>query len=682
MPIIDSKTKKIKKGYSIEELIEKAKEMRAYNIIAITAAGSGHTGGTLSIMDITAALYLKHIKHDPANPTWEDRDRVFWSVGHKAPALYIALAEAGYFPLDDTVKLRKLWSGFEGHPNRLKLPGLELSAGSLGQGLGVAIGCALNAKLEKKDYRVYSILGDGELNEGSVWEAAMCASHYKLDNLTAIVDRNNLQIDGPTKDVMSLEPLLAKWQAFGWHTLEIDGHNMSQILSSLDETEKIKDKPTVIIAHTVKGKGVFFAENQVGYHGVPPKDGRTGKESLDQALKDIGDPRFTQEKVDQLLKIASDYQSKVDKKVEDSLPKFSGNYWWNSSSSMQVKMEPTRNGFGRAIEELGKDEKVIALGADITASIRMDKFYASHPQRKNRFFEIGIAEANMTVVASGLAKEGKIPFIGSYGVFITGRNWDQIRTTVCYNNYNVKIADAHAGISVGADGATHQALEDISNLYYLPNMHITVPSDSIETEKATKAVTYIKGPAVIRYAREATPIITTKDTSYNFGLANVIRYRAEKNNFISAFETKLSSDYTSEKEDLTLIACGPMVAEAMRAAYILKEEYNINTRILNIHTVKPIDKKAIIKAADETNIIITCEEHQVGGFGNIIAGVIAQGKSYDTPLLMEMIGVEDRFGESGAPWELTKIFGLTAEHIAQRAKKLYRKSIDKEGILK
>jgi len=677
MPIIDSKTRKIRKNYTIEELIKKAREMRAYNMIAITAAGSGHTGGTLSIMDITAALYLKKIRHDPENPTWEDRDRVFWSVGHKAPALYIALAETGYFPLDDTVKLRKLWSGFEGHPNRLKLPGLELSAGSLGQGLGVAIGCALNAKLEKKDYRIYAILGDGELNEGSVWEAAMCASHYKLDNLTAIVDRNNLQIDGPTKEVMSLEPLLSKWQAFGWHTLEIDGHNMSRILSALDEAEKIKDKPTVIITHTVKGKGVSFAENQVGYHGVPPKDGRSGEESLNRALKDIGDSQFTKEKVDNLLEIASSYQMEVDKKVENSLPKFSRNYWWNSSFSMQVKMEPTRNGFGQAIEELGKDENVVALGADITSSIRMDKFYVMHPERKNRFFEIGIAEANMTLIASGLAKEGKIPFIGSYGVFITGRNWDQIRTTVCYNNYNVKIADAHAGISVGADGATHQALEDISNLYYLPNMHLTVPCDAIETEKATHAIASINGPAVVRYAREATPIVTTEDTPYQFSLANIIRYRGEKNNFISAFETKLSSDYISENEDLTLIACGPMVAEAMRAAYILKEEYNINTRILNIHTVKPIDKKAIIKAADETKIIITCEEHQVGGFGNIIAGVIAQGKSYDNPLLMEMIGVEDRFGESGAPWELTKIFGLTAEDIAKRAKGLYEKKNSK-----
>jgi len=673
MPIIDSKTKKIRRDYTIKELIEKAREMRAYNMVAITAAGSGHTGGTLSIMDITAALYLKKIRHDPANPTWEDRDRVFWSVGHKAPALYIALAEVGYFPLDDTVKLRKLWSGFEGHPNRLKLPGLELSAGSLGQGLGVALGCALNAKLEKKDYRVYTILGDGELDEGSLWEAAMCASHYKLDNLTAIVDRNELQIDGPTKEVMSLESLPSKWQAFGWHTIEIDGHDMSQILSSLDEAERIKEKPTVIIAHTIKGKGVSFAENQVGYHGIAPKDGRKGKESLDQALQDIKDPQFSKEKVDHLLKIASDYQKEVDQKVEGSLPKFSRNYWWNKTPSMQVKMEPTRNGFGQALEELGQDEKIIALGADITSSIRMDKFYASHPERKNRFFEIGIAEANMTLVASGLAKEGKIPFIGSYGVFITGRNWDQLRTTVCYNNYNVKIADAHAGISVGADGATHQALEDISNLYYLPNMHLTIPCDALETEKATYAIASLNGPAVVRYAREATPIITTKDTPYNFGLANVIRYRREKNNFTSAFEIKLSSHYTSEKEDLTLIACGPMVAEAMRAAYILKEEYHIESRILNIHTLKPIDKKAIIKAAEETNIILTVEEHQVGGFGNIVAGVIVRNKKYSTPLLLDMIGVEDRFGESGAPWELTKIFGLTAEDITKRAKGLYER---------
>lgn len=682
MPIMDSKRGKVKRDYTIRELVEKAREMRAYNMIAITAASSGHTGGTLSIIDIAAALYLKKIRHDPQNPNWEERDRVFWSAGHKAPALYVALGEAGYFPIEEVVKLRKLWSRFEGHPNRLRLPGIELSAGSLGQGLGVAVGCALNAKLEGKTYRAYCINGDGELDEGSVWEAIMCAAHYKLDNLVSIVDRNSLQIDGPTKEVMQLESLVEKWQAFGWNTIEIDGHNMKEILEALDEAEKVKGKPSVIIAQTTKGKGVSYAEDVVGYHGIAPKDGRSGKESLDRALEDIGDPSFTKEKVDELLRIADDYQKEVNKKIEASMPRFGRNYWWNANDKMKVTMDATRNGFGRAIERLSADERVIALGADITGSIRMDRFYAEHPNRKKRFFSIGIAEANMTVVASGLAKEGKIPFIGSYGVFVTGRNWDQLRTTVCYNNFNVKVADAHGGISVGQDGATHQALEEITNMCYLPNMHMVIPCDSLETEKATEAIAFIEGPGVIRYAREATPLVSSKNTPYQFGIINIIRYRGEKKNFIEAFEIKLSTDYQSENEDLSIIACGPMVAEAMRAAYILREEYGVETRVLNVHTVKPIDKEAIVKAAEETGIIITAEEHQVGGFGNIVAGVITRKKRYDAPLLMDMVGVEDRFGETGAPWELMKIFGLTAEHIAQRAKELCHRKNGEQNVSK
>jgi transketolase len=671
MPIIDSKTGKIKKDYSIEELIEKAKEMRAYNMVALTAAGSGHTGGTLSIMDIAAALYLKLIKHDPANPEWEERDRVIWSVGHKAPAIYVALGMAGYFPVSEVVKLRKLWSGFEGHPNRFKTPGIELSSGSLGQGLGVALGCALNARLEKKSYYTYCILGDGELDEGSVWEAIMSAAHYKLDNLIAIVDRNQLQIDGPTEEVMRLEKLVEKWQSFGWQVLEMDGHNMKEILNTLDKALQIKGQPMVIIAHTIKGKEVSFAENVVGYHGICPKDGLTGAESLEKALQDIKAPGFNQEKVNKLLKIACDYQEEVNQKVEQAMPKFSKEYWWNSQDIMKVKMIPTRNGFGDAIEELGEANNVVAFGADITSSIKMDQFYAHHPERKKRFFELGIAEQNMTLVAAGFAKEGKIAFIGSYGVFVTGRNWDQIRTTLCYNNFDVKIANAHGGLSVGPDGATHQALEEISNMYYLPNMHIIVPCDSLETKEGTKVVAKIPGPAVIRYAREATPVITKEDSPYLFGYANVIRLREEKENFVDAFETKLSTDYQTEDEDIAIIACGPMVAEAMRAAYILKKEYNLETRVINIHTVKPIDREVIRRAAQEIGIILTAEEHQKGGFGNIVAGVVATSKSYNTPFLFDMIGVNDEFGLSGAPWELLKVFGLTAEHIAKRAKELF-----------
>jgi len=672
MPIINSKTGKIRKEYSITELIEKAKEMRAYNMVAITAAGSGHTGGTLSIMDITAALYLKHIKHDPNHPEWQDRDRVFWSVGHKAPAIYVALGMAGYYPIEEVVKLRKLWSGFEGHPNRFKVPGIELSSGSLGQGLGVAVGCALNARLEKKSYKTYCILGDGELNEGSIWESIMAAAHYQLDNLIAIVDRNQLQIDGPTEEVMKLENLAEKWKSFGWHVLEMDGHNMKEILDTLEKASKIKEKPIVLIAHTIKGKEVSFAENVAGYHGICPKDGLTGAESLEKALQDIQAPGFDQEKVNTLYQKACTYQEEVNRKVAQGIPKFSKDYWWNNQGGMKVEMIPTRNGFGDAIEDLGESKDVITFGADITSSIRMDKFYKNHPERKERFFEMGIAEQNMTLVAAGFAKEGKTAFIGSYGVFVTGRNWDQIRTTLCYNNYNVKIANAHGGLSVGSDGATHQALEEISNMYYLPNMHIIVPCDSIETERGTKAVTKIQGPAVIRYAREATPVVTKENTPYQFGQANIIRFRGEKENFVDAFETKISTDYESENEDIAVIACGTMVAEAMRAAYILKKEYDLETRIVNIHTVKPIDKEAIIQATKDIGVLITAEEHQKGGFGNIIAGVIASSKMYNTPFLFDMIGVNDEFGMSGNPWELLKVFGLTAEHIAKKASELYK----------
>ena len=670
MSIINSNNGESEKDYSIEELEGIAKKMRAYSMIAITAANSGHTGGTMSIIDIATALYFKKVRHDPDNPNWPDRDRIFWSVGHKAPALYAALGLSGYFKIDDIVKLRRLSSGFDGHPNRFKLPGIEASSGSLGQGLGIAVGSALNAKLDGKNYEVFCILGDGEMDEGSVWEAAMSASHYKLDNLTAIIDRNYLQIDGLTSDIMEIEPLKEKWISFGWKVFECDGHNMQDILTTLDLALEVKGNPSVIIAYTVKGKCVSFAEKICSYHGIAPKNGIKGSESLEVALKDIGCNYFTDKKVAELLKNVRNYQETIDIKIEAMVPKFSKNYFWNCQDTMKVEMVANRIGFGNGLEKAGEDARVIVLGADITDSIKISSFYANHPERKNRFFSMGIAEQNMTVVAAGFAKEGKIPFIGSYGVFITGRNWDQLRTTVCYNNYNVKIVDAHGGISVGPDGATHQTLEDISNLYYLPNMNIVVPADSIEAEKATLAIKELYGPAAIRLVREATPVVTSGETVFKFGVANIFRYRGKNARFNEAFEILASTGYKSENENITIIACGPILAEALRAAYILKEEFDIETRVINMHTVKPIDKAGVINALIETKTIITAEEHQTGGFGNIIAGIISRSKKINDKFAMDMVGVEDRFGESGQPWELMKLFGLTAEFIVQKAIKI------------
>ena len=251
---------------TLAELKSAAAEMRAMDLISIFAAGSGHPGGTLSVMDIAAALYLNALNHDPANPTWPDRDRVFWSAGHKAPALYVALGRAGYFPLDDVVLLRQLGSGFEGHPNWLKVPGVEISSGSLGQGLGAAVGSALAGKLRGSSYRVYTIMGDGEQQEGSIWEAVMAAAHHKLDNMCGIVDVNRLQIDGWVKDVMNVEPLAEKYAAFGWNVISVDGHDIAQLLEAFTRAREIIGRPTVILAQTVKGKGVSFMEHSVLWH--------------------------------------------------------------------------------------------------------------------------------------------------------------------------------------------------------------------------------------------------------------------------------------------------------------------------------------------------------------------------------------------------------------------------------
>jgi transketolase len=358
----------------------------------------------------------------------------------------------------------------------------------------------------------------------------------------------------------------------------------------------------------------------------------------------------------------------MEKEIDSKHPSFSRSYWWNDTDDMKVKMDPTRMGFGRALKRIGDDERICTLHADISKSICITDFEADHPERQKRVFSVGIAEQNMMQVAAGLALNGKIPITGTYGVFAAGRPWDQIRTTICYGKLNVKIAGAHGGISVGQDGATHQALEEISLMYILPNMTLEVPCDSVETDKGTEAtVLGVDGPAYIRYAREATPIVTSSATPYKFGIANVIRFRGEKPEFMDAFEQKLSTEYKNEGETLAIIACGPMVPEAMRAAWILKREKGVETRVINIHTVKPIDKAAIIAAAEEIGTIITAEEHQVGGFGNIVAGIAATRSKFDRPLRIQQIGVAGTFGESGMPWELMKLFKLTAEDIATKA---------------
>lgn len=305
----------------------------------------------------------------------------------------------------------------------------------------------------------------------------------------------------------------------------------------------------------------------------------------------------------------------------------------------------TRFGFGEALVELGeKDPKIFVLGADTVSSVAINGFQEKFP---DRFINVGIAETNMIGMAAGLATAGFIPFAATYGVFASGRPWEQIRTTVCYSDLNVKIGGSHSGLMVGPDGATHQALEEIAIMRCLPKMTVISPCDLIETKKAVLACAYYKGPVYIRYGRESIPIITKQETPFEIGKANVLR----------------------EGGDIAIFACGTMVYESLMAAEIL-EEKGIKARVINMHTVKPIDEKAIVEAAAECGAVVTAEEHQIAaGFGSAIAEVIVKNK----PVPMEFVGINDTFGESGEPMELIKKFGLKDVNIAEAAQKVLKR---------
>jgi transketolase len=268
-------------GYTVEELKGIAGELRRDIVQTIFTAGSGHPGGSLSELDILVALYFRVMRHDPANPQWPDRDRFILSKGHASPGLYAVLARAGYFPKEELATFRKLNSRLQGHAHPMT-PGVEMNSGSLGMGLSFALGCALAARLDHKDYLVYVLLGDGECDEGQVWEAAMAAAHHKATNLIAFVDRNRIQNDRFTDDVMSLEPLAQKWRSFGWRVLETDGHDFGAVLAAIDKARRRRTRPTVIIAHTVKGKGVSFMENNPAFHGRAPN-----RQEFEQAMKEL-----------------------------------------------------------------------------------------------------------------------------------------------------------------------------------------------------------------------------------------------------------------------------------------------------------------------------------------------------------------------------------------------------------
>ncbi len=643
-----------------KNLVEVAKRIRANILIALHCAGSGHSGGSLSGVELMLGAYAK-MNYDPKNPALASRDRFYLSAGHKAPLWYITLAELGYYPLEDVATLRKLGSRFQGHPDRHKVPGVELSCGSLGQGLSVAVGDACAAKMNGSSHKVFCLMGDGEQQEGQIWEAVMAASHHKLDNLIGIVDKNGLQIDGNVEEVMSLGDLSAKYKAFGWEVFECDGHDLGQLLATYDKALLVQGKPVAIIAKTIKGKGVSFMENQAGWHGKTPNESE-----LEKALAEIGSNGVG---VERMLEVSARFQAKVEADLAERMPKFSQDYWWNTQPVMKVEMKATRSGFGKALADT-KNEKVCTIGSDLSGSVKIDQFTKNRPDRKKRFFSMGIAEQSGTSVAAGMSKDGDIPFFSSFGMFTSGRAYDQLHTSIAYGGLNAKIGASHSGITVGEDGATHQALEDIAIVGYLPGITFLTPADYYQTAKATQAAIDIEGAVYIRYGRVDTPSITTSDSPFAVDRATLYKYLGEAENMLDAFSCEFADIAEIEKVDVCLVACGIMVPESLRAAWILDKEFGLKTIVLNYSSIKPFDIKALTNICNKTKIVITAEEHQKGGFGNMVAGhLLALGCNAS----FGMIGVEDSFGQSAAPWELMKHYGLTAEFIAEKAKNLLDK---------
>lgn len=608
-------------------------------IEAVHAAGSGHPGGSLSAADLVTALYFGEMDIDPANPQKPDRDKFILSKGHAAPVQYAALALRGYFPQEELLTLRKINSNLQGHPDMHKTPGVEMSTGSLGQGISVSVGMALANKLDHNKGRIYTLLGDGELQEGIVWEAVMAAAHYKLDNLTAIVDWNGLQIDGKNDDVMGVTPIDQKFKAFGWNVLLIDGHDFAQIFDAYDKARACSGKPTVIIAKTHKGQGVSFMTDQAGWHGKAPND--------EEAAKAIAEIRAVQSDIDACA-ISAIGAPAIGTLHDNEAAKVRA----GAAVSPEVKAEvktgvtadkmATRQAYGQTLREVGAVKNdLVVMDADLSKSTMTAEFQKLYPER---FFNMGISEQNMYGAAAGLALSGKTVCASTFAMFASGRAFEIIRNTIGHTGANVKICATHAGITVGEDGATHQTFEDMAIMRTIPGMTVINPGDGASAKILLKQAIDMQGPAYVRLGRAAVPTIYNENDTIEIGKGNLVR----------------------NGKDVAIIATGIMVNEAIAAAETLAQE-GIDCRVIDMHTIKPIDADIIVKAAAETGAIVTAEEHSVvGGLGSAVAEVVVKR----CPVKMAMVGQCDTFGESGKPEQLKEKYGMTAKDIVAAVKNI------------
>jgi len=641
-----------------DQLRELVSDFKALTLTMSAAAGAGHVGGALSGAESMVAVWFDKFNVDIDD---DDRDRFFLGPMHFSPGIYSLLVKKGYHDWQETVGYRRIGSPFEGHPNTLKIKGWELSGGSLGQALGVAVGAAMAAKIRGKNHWIVTHNSDGELQEGSMWESIMYAGTHGLDNIITFFDINRIQSYSRIEECSEVEPVADKLKSFHWNVIEVNGNDIEEVVAAYDEAMALKNgKPTAIVGHTVIGNGVSFLEDKVSSHNKAP-----ARDQIPEALAEIG-ATFPHE---EFFQMADDHQARMTRELEAGLPEFGQPYGWNSGNDMQVEEVWTGLGISEGFRHcMDSDPNVVAVTQD---SYKLIGFTDDDKQKygaRNQFFDVGVAEQNMSVVAAGLAKEGFTPITNGYATFALGRAYDQIRVSVAHARYNVKYFPTEG--LLGGDGPFHECLESIALGYYMPHMQVQWPCDSIEANKATlTAIRDVEGPVITLQERAPKPVVTKDDTPYQFGTANIIRYTGRRPQFVDSFETHLSTDWPETEADIAIVACGSQVSEALRAAVILKEAKNLETTIVNLHTLKPLDRQGILKAVRGCRGILTVAQQQKTVLGNIIAGVVLEGGLKNAPALdkLVMMGVDDSYGGTGKHYELVQHYGLTAEHIAASA---------------
>src|SRR5436190_7321396 len=539
-----------------------ATRLRIDSIRSTSEAGSGHPTTCCSMADFTAALFFAEMRFDPKDPRNADADRLVLSKGHAAPILYSAWAEAGAFDRAELMNLRKIDSDLEGHPTP-RLSFVDVATGSLGQGICAAIGTALNARRIKSDYRTYVILGDGESAEGSVWEAADVAGVDGLDNLCGITDVNGLGQSRATMWGHDTEAIAARWRAFGWHAIVIDGHDIGAILDALAEAKRTKGRPTMIVAATIKGKGVSFVEGKEGWHGKAFKKG----EELDRALAEL-EKQFVPAPDGVNITTMISKPAARPRGVDTPKPMAPPSYKLGEEMA-------TREAYGVALAKLGEaDVRVVALDADVKNSTFSDKFEKVFPER---FYQSFIAEQVMVGAAMGLAARGAIPFPSTFACFLS-RACDFIRMAAV-SNVGIKMAGSHAGVSIGEDGPSQMALEDLAMCRAQPNIAVLYPSDAVSTERLVGLAAAHQGLVYIRTSRPKTPVIYSNEESFALGGLKVLR--------------------ESTSDVATVVGAGVTLFEALKAYDQLKAQ-GTNIRVIDLYSVQPVDRAGLIAAGKAT----------------------------------------------------------------------------------